>query len=71
MQENQQLAAHGQSQIRGRLRAFLTGRLEQLLADAFDAASDERPYLDVTRERIESAKAAIRGEINWLDTSSD
>jgi hypothetical protein len=69
--DNQQLAAHGQSEIRGRLRAFLTGRLDQLLTDAFDAANDERPHLEVTRERIESAKAAIRGEINWLDTSSD
>lgn len=69
--DNQQLAAHGRSEIRGRLRAFLTGRLDQLLTDAFDAANDERPHLEVTRERIESAKAAIRGEINWLDISSD
>ena len=71
IQDNRQLAAHGRGEIRGRLRAFLTGRLEQLLADAFEAANEERPYLDVTRDRIESARTAIRGEINWLDTSSD
>lgn len=68
--DNRQLGAHGQSEIKRHVRAFLVGTLEPLLADAVDASEGPRPYLDVVRERVVSAKAAVRGEIAWLDAPS-
>lgn len=67
--ENRQVGAHGQSEIKSRLRAFLAGKLDPLLADAVDAV--EIAMADVTKERLASARAAIRGEVGWLDEPSD
>lgn len=69
--DNRQLGAHGQSEIRGRLRVFLAEHMELLLSDAADAADEPEPFLDVVRDRLKSARKAMRGEITWLDTQLD
>lgn len=68
--DQRQLGAHGTAALLARVRALLAGRIEPLLADAADALEIEPPELEVARDRIESGRGVIRGEIRWLDESS-
>jgi hypothetical protein len=68
--DNRQIGAHGTAELLARMRTLLAGRIDPLLADAADALEIEPPVLEVVKDRIESGRGVIRGEIKWLDESS-
>lgn len=68
--DHRQIGAHGTADLLARTRALLAGRIDPLLADAADALEIEPPFLEVVRDRIESVRGAIKGELRWLDESS-
>ncbi len=69
--DHRQIGAHGTAELLARMRALLAGRIDPLLADAADALEIEPPILEVVRDRIESGRGVIKGELRWLDESSD
>lgn len=69
--DNRQIGAHGTAELLARMRTLLAGRIDPLLADAADALEIEPPILEVVRDRIESGRSTIKGELRWLDESSD
>jgi hypothetical protein len=69
--DTQQIGAHGTAAISAKMRTLLANRLPPLLEDAADALSGERQYADVALERIASVRNIIKGEVAWLDESSD
>ena len=52
-----------------RFRREMGERLAGLLDDAWDALDTDPPHPRVARERLETAREAIRGEIEWLNKS--
>ena len=69
--DTQQIGAHGTAAISAKMRTLLANRLPPLLEDAADALSREPYYVDVAQERITSVRTIIKGEVAWLDESSD
>lgn len=69
--DTQQIGAHGTAVISAKMRTLLANRLPPLLEDAADALSREPYYVDVAQERITSVRNIIKGEVAWLDESSD
>jgi hypothetical protein len=69
--DTQQIGAHGTAAVTAKMRSLLAHRLPPLLEDAADALSGERQYADVALERIASVRNIIKGEVAWLDESSD
>lgn len=69
--DTQQIGAHGTAAISAKMRTLLANRLPPLLEDAADALSREPYYVDVAQERITSVRNIIKGEVAWLDESSD
>jgi len=69
--DTQQIGAHGTAAISAKMRTLLANRLSPLLEDAADALSREPYYVDVAQERIISVRNIIKGEVAWLDESSD
>ncbi len=69
--DTQQIGAHGTAAISAKMRTLLANRLPPLLEDAADALSREPYYVDVAQERIASVRNIIKGEVAWLDESSD
>ena len=69
--DTQQIGAHGTAAISAKMRTLLANRLPPLLEDATDALSREPYYVDVAQERIASVRNIIKGEVAWLDESSD
>ena len=69
--DTQQIGAHGTVAISAKMRTLLAYRLPPLLEDAADALSREPYYIDVAQERITSVRNIIKGEVAWLDESSD
>ncbi len=69
--DTQQIGAHGTAAISAKIRTLLANRLPPLLEDAADALSREPYYVDVAQERITSVRNIIKGEVAWLDESSD
>jgi hypothetical protein len=69
--DTQQIGAHGTAAISAKVRTLLANRLPPLLEDAADALSREPYYVDVAQQRIASVSSIIKGEVAWLDESSD
>jgi hypothetical protein len=69
--DERQVVAHRTAGLMARMRALLVKSIDPLLADAADALEIEPPVLMVVSERIGSARGAIKGELRWLDKSSD
>ncbi len=69
--DTQQIGAHGTAAISAKMRTLLANRLPPLLEDAADALSREPYYVDIAQERITSVRNIIKGEVAWLDESSD
>ena len=59
------------NELKARFRRHLGDSLTGLLADAWDAIDTEPPHPTVARERLETAREAIRKELEWLSKSSD
>lgn len=60
---------HRLDETRGRLRGLFGGELSRWLESAYEASTAEPPRTAVIRERLETAIAVIRREIEWLRTS--
>ena len=69
--DTQQIGAHDTAAILAKMRTLLVNRIPPLLEDATDALSREPYYVDVAQERITSVRNIIKGEVAWLDESSD
>jgi hypothetical protein len=61
--------AHTANTFKARTRRVLGERIGGLLSDADEALAIQPPEVEVTRERIEMARAEIRKELEWLATS--
>ena len=69
--DTQQIGANDTAAISTKMRTLLANRLPPLLEDAADALSREPYYVKVAQERITSVRSIIKGEVAWLDESSD
>lgn len=54
------------SQLKGRVRGLLTGRVSRLLKDATDAASVSPISASVIRERLDVLQKELEGALQWL-----
>jgi hypothetical protein len=70
MHDQRQVGAHGKAAIIARFRSLLAARIDPLLSDSADALEIDPPIVEVAKDRIESARAITKGEIEWLDGSS-
>lgn len=61
--------AHTSNTLKARTRRVLGERIGGLLSDADEAMAIEPPEVEVTRERIDMARAEIKKELEWLTTS--
>ncbi len=71
VEDTKQIGAHGTTKLFAKVRTLLANRLPPLLEDAADALSKEPFYVDIAQERITSVRTIIKGEVAWLDESSD
>jgi predicted nucleic acid-binding Zn-ribbon protein len=70
IQDGRQVTAHGKAEVMARFRSVLASRIDPLLSDSADALDIDPPIVEVAKDRIESARAVTKGEIEWLDGSS-
>lgn len=64
-------ALHDLGELKARFRREIGDDLAGLLSDAWDAIDTDPPHPTVVRERLETAREAIRRELEWLSKSSD